>query len=801
MNNKFNMFVIFTRSFDHFHIKSSLTHLIASIFYSDKEYNLNDLKSLVDTMFWSLIVLRIRQDSSISLVNPSLPVDYDKIRVYDMNYTQFLNNKKMFFETMFGSSSDPKPIRYIYKSTNPILFIFDSVDWHNLKLILKESDIVLSGGTGSLRQTLSVSEFILSSILLHFKFEIQDLYSSNQFCKNYKGIIRSETSQNIDLSLLIKVLIDSYQNVINKLKKEEMDLEKRLEGYEFELRRKVEILSTLETRSSSNKKEEKLRNRIENLNSFILVKKEEILALKAQIKKNFNQIGDIQNKGYSFTKLWSIYETEFKENRDYQYISSILSNLITHTANLEEENRTNYAPAIGRYNYASLDRSYLYQTRSPSFRSYSTMVHYKTITNSNSIKKSNCLLPSLWCQRVGVDSTFLGQFLQSRLLGSVRKIHSDNIVSVESVPMVYANHAIIFKDLLDILYSDNKNKENVQIDMENYLKNKQHNKVLNQISTNIDYKLLNPNITKIILESKTDLNKLYNNYIQGLAVGASQPPPAVEDTKNSLFSEILNTVGFEYLSNILFGRLLFILSNNAGKVKVKNNNTKLTNVSYDLGFDLINMWKYKKYLSNKDSYSSFKDYKESYFFLYDNYITDATFITELGLILLGWVFELKLIKKEVVIESVREKWNILLTGNKFNNVIKENKNIPILNIPLKIPMIIRPKKYGDNKGTVQLGGYLLNDVCYTEPLIIDKPNLVEKSEIKIGAIIYDMVDKVNSVPFTINTDVLDFILNNYKKYELLIDLEYKHPLEDKNKLTINEKKELDSFNSKKRLER
>lgn len=39
-----------------------------------------------------------------------------------------------------------------------------------------------------------------------------------------------------------------------------------------------------------------------------------------------------------------------------------------------------------------------------------------------------------------------------------------------------------------------------------------------------------------------------------------------------------------------------------------------------------------------------------------------------------------------------------------------------------------------------------------------------------------MVDIINSVPFKINEEVLDFILLNYKKYKLLIDPEISHPL-------------------------
>lgn len=63
-----------------------------------------------------------------------------------------------------------------------------------------------------------------------------------------------------------------------------------------------------------------------------------------------------------------------------------------------------------------------------------------------------------------------------------------------------------------------------------------------------------------------------------------------------------------------------------------------------------------------------------------------------------------------------------------------------------------------------------------------------------------MVDNLNSVSFAINEEVLDFIFKYYKKYKLIIDPDFKHPLELKSKLTSDEKTELESFNSKKSLE-
>ena len=44
-------------------------------------------------------------------------------------------------------------------------------------------------------------------------------------------------------------------------------------------------------------------------------------------------------------------------------------------------------------------------------------------------------------------------------------------------------------------------------------------------------------------------------------------------------------------------------------------------------------------------------------------------------------------------------------------------------------MIVPPKKYLNPDGSVNLGGYLLNNEYYAEPLIIENPSLTDKPEI------------------------------------------------------------------------
>jgi len=116
-------------------------------------------------------------------------------------------------------------------------------------------------------------------------------------------------------------------------------------------------------------------------------------------------------------------------------------------------------------------------------------------------------------------------------------------------------------------------------------------------------------------------------------------------------------------------------------------------------------------------------------------------------------------------------------------------------------MIVKPKLYElVNNNYTQLGGYLLNGVEFLDEIILSNWEL--KSEIKFTSNnqIINLVNYINSVAFKINKNVLDFILKNNNKYYFFIEPNKIHDLALKTRLTKDEKKELESFYSKKYLE-
>ena len=72
-------------------------------------------------------------------------------------------------------------------------------------------------------------------------------------------------------------------------------------------------------------------------------------------------------------------------------------------------------------------------------------------------------------------------------------------------------------------------------------------------------------------------------------------------------------------------------------------------------------------------------------------------------------------------------------------------NLGLLSISHKIPMIIPPKPYLRVNSRCILGGYLLNDKEYINPIIIKNHELREQSNIKDENIIFDTVNNLSSV--------------------------------------------------------
>jgi hypothetical protein len=811
--NIFNMLVSMTISKDQYHDydKEARFHIVSSIFYIlENKLNLDNLirSDALDVIFFVYRDIKDLAIFELVIKNPSTILNYsdEYLNNYGVDllsknsgiYKLELNKKIIFCISFYdlvesgteyillllglrNSDNKEEVEGYVTVSSLKTLFIFKNIDWNNLQKLLSQSGIFVSGGSITNRHLLSTVEFQLSNWINLLGYnDLSFIYESNYFRKLYKGegdLCYSKTDF-ADKLLLIKLLDIAYSDVIIKAQKEKEELVKRILRYEEEKNNLSKIVALNDpSRAIATKKNKKsavsrVSDRITNISKIIPEVNLKIKEIEFKLIEFQNKKKSIPNENY--LTLREIYETNYKEKL----------------------NRSNYGEFKSKVNDIRLNKKNSKFNKNIYSHSYNSRRRFSTTSYESDVKSLGILLKNKILINNKIHSSDR-KLLNSGILFSnifINK-YKYRVFSRRNLNTMlnYENknyNSIISKDLLEIIYSDS-NKEKNQKNMEYFLINQQHTKILNRISSNIDYNILNPNIIRILLECKKDFKYLYENFIK---------VKNKLNSKNSQYREILSIVGFDYISYILYGRLLSLLSNRVRfVVKIDNPNINFTNVAYDVGKDLINKYNYMKYLSVKEVYKSFSIFKlENQNINYS--LEDPTFVVELGLILIGWLIELKLIARKIEILALKEKKGYIVPGSKLNKYIKEFKNNPILNLPIKLPMIIPPKKYLNSEGKVQLGGYLLNDEYYTESLFIDKPGLVEKSFTEEENIIYSMVDHINSVSFVINSEVLDFILKHYKKYSLLIDLDNRHPLEEKPKLTKQEKKELESYNSKKRLE-
>jgi DNA-dependent RNA polymerase len=294
-----------------------------------------------------------------------------------------------------------------------------------------------------------------------------------------------------------------------------------------------------------------------------------------------------------------------------------------------------------------------------------------------------------------------------------------------------------------------------------------------------------------LIDIKSSLHKLINNYKINLNLK--------NDKLSSLNTQIINNIDIEFLINIIYGRILIIISNN----QLLNNKTYLTDVTINLGKEMINKYNldcYKKVKQFNPNITYINWKKENQELILQTYDNQLQF--ELGNVLINFMIDLKLIKIEVKVLAKDEKKTILVAGPILVKLIpKLNTSFSIQALPNRIPMIVPGKLYklSDNN-YLELGGYLLNGEEYTDEIILSNWELSSKSTLLERNDISDMVNKINSVAFKINENVLDFILLNNDKYGFFTRANYIHPLSLKQKLFLSEKREIESFNSRKNLE-
>ena len=330
---------------------------------------------------------------------------------------------------------------------------------------------------------------------------------------------------------------------------------------------------------------------------------------------------------------------------------------------------------------------------------------------------------------------------------------------------------------------------------------KEEGKLKRESSTSlyIDYDLISKDFSKILKDKKA----IISDYIDNVRKRHYNNKPKKKNELSLYYlHNILKTVKTSYVLSIVYGRVLRIINVNEKIFNLESS------ICLELGGELVKNYHFCLYENYKLSYekdnknfymSDWKKINNKIIKEYDD--KDANFTCSLGAILVKWLLDVNLIEEKWIRKGRKESINILVPTEDLLNSLNNKDNTYYL--PHKLPMVVRPKPYYRIKlsnGHIKehLGGYLLNDVAYTDEIIKQKWNNKKDTEIRDENVIYDLVNNINCVGFKVNTDVLNFI-NTYRYIYDLIDTDKDNfnNLLAKPKLNESEYIKLESYLSKK----
>lgn len=239
------------------------------------------------------------------------------------------------------------------------------------------------------------------------------------------------------------------------------------------------------------------------------------------------------------------------------------------------------------------------------------------------------------------------------------------------------------------------------------------------------------------------LNKqLLSNYTKQLEIEIE-----IEDDDDD-FNNYSNTSGSSTLQCYrTFGRKLWVKYLNKIYMDYINSNPSEIKPTFSEYVDMI-----------KNDYSIMYDDKDSYTYLGSNFVIN---------LINADLLKEKLIRDED--DNIKTIANLVVNSYASKLLVKEN--MQILHLPEKLPMVCEPKDYVQSSEgkIVKLGGYLLNDVKYSNPPIRNKMGHKKDSTLEPENLIVDLVNGMSKVPYKINREVLDFVYEYGIEKEILVE--------------------------------
>jgi len=161
----------------------------------------------------------------------------------------------------------------------------------------------------------------------------------------------------------------------------------------------------------------------------------------------------------------------------------------------------------------------------------------------------------------------------------------------------------------------------------------------------IDYSLINPSLTKILLYNEKLLIKLIGNFIKA----HHQTVTSVqEETFNEIVANMFKVISNKTLISIMYGHLLKILYRHERQM---TNVNAIADIFFALGRDVLNVYCYKEYLKVKertsDPYYYLSTWKRAHKDLLDKF-DEPTYLVDIGSLIVGWMINCKIIRQKTI---------------------------------------------------------------------------------------------------------------------------------------------------------
>ena len=554
---------------------------------------------------------------------------------------------------------------------SPIIIFKCGLTWSNIISLIQLNNITVHGGSISRRHKVSITEYRLSTFLY-----LSGLTGSkNHFYDSYVDKFFSSTNLVSDLS--------AYKYI-----------NKHLSGYRpsngvllnyYLLNKQIKTLIDL---AQINKSILSLEESLKGLNNFIHTKYEQELSSLDQLKsQNLKKLSEVRSKDLSFSSSKHKNVVHHKIKILKSNISTINQQILSLSQNLSENNTTK-TDTLQKLS-ESKNKFISLQEKLSAISLESESVSHISGDKSISLLPINSFLTRpLLTTSLAKGNTTEGSSSKS----SPRKYHSlilkrDFTSSSTTHKLNFEVNSPGFTELVRFL-NNSPVTEETQIQLETYLLNQGEQLYKSKLEEvlDINYFKLNPLVLNILKNSLSDLDKLITNYKNNVE-NSNQYGKEIHLVLSGLDNKLI-------ISNLL-GRVLKIISNH----KQVNKNTISINVAIDLAKDLINYFisneftKFNLQMSktketeinqskNKYTLSKFISEHTEFDILY----TDVLLFT-LGINLLNFLEEIKLIKTTVVQLETNAKQTIFTADKKFEVLLS---NYHLLDVPYKLPMIVPP---------------------------------------------------------------------------------------------------------------